>query len=246
MAFLITSLAGFSTLLGMIPILFPIQKKDRLINFCLSFSAGVMITVSVIDLIPESLSYLQNIYSTFPSILISSIFIVIGILFSSFIDQRLDSKTNRENKLYKLGIISMLAIIMHNIPEGIATFISYQENASLGITLAIAIALHNIPEGISIAIPLYYSTKKKTKAFLYTLISALSEPLGALLSFWFLSSLITPHMMGILLAMIAGIMIHISCYELLPNAFSYQNKKTSIRAFLLGFFIMFSCVLLLH
>lgn len=246
MAFLVTSLAGLSTLLGMIPIIFPIQNRNKMITFALAFSAGVMLTVSIIDLIPESLHYLQVQNKAFPSILLSFICITIGILFSNFVDKEIDQEKKYTSKLYKLGIISMLAIMMHNIPEGIATFISYQENASLGITLAIAIALHNIPEGIAIAIPLYYATGKKRKAFFYTLISALSEPLGAILAFLFLSKFVTPTIMGLLLSIIAGIMIHISCYELLPNARTYKNPKTLLLAFLLGSFVMFSCVVLLH
>lgn len=246
MAFIVTTLAGLSTLIGMIPVLFKIKNKDKLITFALAFSAGVMLTVSILDLIPEGLTYLTSSYYTIPSILLSLIFIVIGILFSNFIDKEMDNEKKYDSRLYKLGIISMLAIMMHNIPEGIATFISYQENASLGLTLAISIALHNIPEGISIAIPIFYATNKKSKAFFYTFISALSEPLGAFLAFLFLSKLVTPTIMGLLLSMIAGIMIHISCYELLPNANCYHDKKTIFKALLLGSFIMFTCIHILH
>lgn len=246
MAFVITTLAGLSTLLGMVPILFKIKNKERLITFALAFSAGVMITVSLLDLIPESIHYLQVSNKMFPSILLSLIFITIGILFSGFIDKELEEEKTYENKLFKLGFISMLAIMMHNIPEGIATFISYEKNATLGITLAISIALHNIPEGISIAIPIYYATGKKKKAFLYTFISALSEPLGAVLAYLFLSNWVTPMIMGLLLSLIAGIMIHISCYELLPNAKSYRDSKTIIQAFLLGVIVMFTCIKILH
>lgn len=246
MAFVITTLAGLSTLIGMIPVLFPIKNKDKLITFALAFSAGVMLTVSLIDLIPESIHYLQVSNKIFPSILFCLIFITLGILFSSFIDKEMEDEKKYSSKLYKLGIISMLAIMMHNIPEGIATFISYQKNASLGLTLAISIALHNIPEGISIAIPIFYATKNKKKAFLYTFISALSEPLGAILAYLFLSKFVTPMIMGLLLSAIAGIMIHISCYELLPNAKNYRDQKTVIKAFLLGAFIMFLCIKVLH
>ena len=84
----------------------------------------------------------------------------------------------------------MIAIILHNVPEGIATFISSSKDISLGISLAIAITLHNIPEGISISIPIYYSTKSKFKALLYTFISGVSEPIGALIAYLFLSKYI--------------------------------------------------------
>ena len=246
MAFVITTLAGLSTLLGMIPIIFKIRNKEKLITFALAFSAGVMMTVSILDLIPESIHYLLVSNKAFPSIILAFIFITIGIICSSFIDKEMETEKKYNSKLYKLGLISMLAIIMHNIPEGIATFISYEKNATLGITLAISIALHNIPEGISIAIPIFYATGKKKKAFLYTFISALSEPLGALLAYVFLSKLVSPMLMGILLSIIAGIMIHISCYELLPNAKSARDSKTLIQAFLLGILVMFLCIKILH
>ena len=245
MAFIITTLAGLSTLIGMIPIYFNIKDTKKLITFALSFSAGVMLAVSIIDLIPEGIHYLQVSNSHFPSILLTLIFITIGILFSNFVDKNLENDQSH-SKLYKLGIISMLAIMMHNIPEGIATFISYEKNQSLGITLAISIALHNIPEGISIAIPIFYATKKKSLAFFYTLLSALSEPFGAILAYLFLSRYVTPTIMGLLLSLIAGIMIHISCYELLPNARNYRDKKTLSFAFLLGIIVMFTCIRLLH
>lgn len=246
MAFIITTLAGLSTLFGMIPILFTIRNKEKLITFALSFSAGVMITVSILDLIPESVHYLLVSNKLFPSVILSFIFITLGIICSNFIDKEMETGQKYSSKLYKLGLISMLAIMMHNIPEGIATFLSYEKNTSLGITLAISIALHNIPEGISIAIPIFYATGKKRKAFFYTFLSALSEPLGALLAYFFLSKFITPMLMGLLLSMIAGIMIHISCYELLPNAKSSRDSRTFIQAFLLGVFIMFTCIKILH
>lgn len=153
------------------------------------------------------------------------------------IDYYLPTEFNNNN-LYKLGIISMLAIILHNIPEGIATFLTTNKDISLGLSLAIAITLHNIPEGISIAVPIYYSTKKKSKAILYTFISALSEPFGALLAFIFLKNIITDNIMGYLLSFIAGIMIHISLCELLPNSFKYKKKKHTIFFFILGILFM--------
>ena len=128
----------------------------------------------------------------------------------------------------------MLAIIIHNIPEGIATFMATNTNTKLGINLSIAIALHNIPEGISIAIPIYYSTKSKFKALLYTFISGLSELFGVIITYLFLRPFVNIYTMGILFSIIAGIMIHISLFELLPTSFSYKNKKYTFIFYLLG------------
>lgn len=134
----------------------------------------------------------------------------------------------------------MLAIILHNIPEGIVTFLSSQSNVKLGISLTIAIALHNIPEGISIATPIYYSTNSRFKAFLYTLISGISEPIGALIAYVFLSKYIGSNIniMGLILPVIAGIMTHISLFELLPTSFKYKEHKNTILFFIIGSIFM--------
>lgn len=153
------------------------------------------------------------------------------------IDKSIPDVNNSDN-LYKVGIISMLAIILHNIPEGIVTFISTTKCTTLGISLTTAIALHNIPEGISIGVPIYYSTKSKKKAFLYTLISALSEPFGALLTYIFLFPYINDFVLGLLFSLIAGIMLQISFCELIPESKEYNLKKIYIFSLFSGILFM--------
>ena len=156
---------------------------------------------------------------------------------SSLIDKTLPTST-KDIPLYKVGIISMLAIILHNLPEGIATFISTTKDTALVISLAIAIALHNIPEGISISVPIYYATKSRGRALLYTFISSLSEPFGAILTYLFLLPLINDIILGLLFALIAGIMIQISFTELLPTSTNYQETKTTKTFFIIGIIFM--------
>lgn len=235
-AFILTILAGSATMLGIIPILFNFKDKDKVIISSLGFASGVMIATSFFDLIPESYNYLISTYNAIPSILFIVIFFVIGILLSSYINKNINTINNN---LYKVGITSMLAIIIHNLPEGIITFLTASVNKSLGFSLFIAITLHNIPEGISIAVPIYYSTKSKIKAFLYVLIAALSEPLGAIIAYLFLKNLIDNFLLGILLSLIAGIMSNISLYELLPESFSYNRKKLSIISTIIGLIFMY-------
>lgn len=234
-AFILSTLAGLSTLLGTIFIFFPTKRKETILISSLSFAAGVMLTVSFSDLIPTSISSLKQVFYSIPSILIGMISFVIGIILSMTIDQKMPEQ---QNHLKRVGLIAMLAIILHNIPEGIATYLTSSNNMKLGITLTIAIALHNIPEGISISIPIYYATKNKGRAFLYTLISGLSEPFGGIIAALFLSQWITPAMMGILYAIIAGIMTHIALYELLPTSWKYQQTKKTITFFILGIIVM--------
>ena len=238
-AFLLSFLAGISTLVGSVPIFWKIKNKERLINGALAFAAGVMICVSITDLIPESLSILTTIFKPVPAILLLFIFFSVGVIFSMLIDTFFPSNIKVENqKLYHIGLVSMLAIICHNIPEGIATFLSTNQNESLGLSLSLAIALHNIPEGISISIPVFFATGSRKKAFSYTLISGLSEPLGAIVAFLFLKDIMSPFIMSILFGFIAGIMIHIAIYELLKEALCYRNKLFIFLFLVIGFLFM--------
>lgn len=237
-SFFITSFAGFSTMLGVIPIFWSIKKEDKIISSSLLFASGVMITISFLSLIPEAYSLFLENEVVFPSLLFTAIFVVVGIIFSSKISSVIEEKLSY-NYLYRLGIITVIALIFHNIPEGITTFLSSNHDLSLGLSLSFGIALHNIPEGLSVAIPIYYATKSRKKAIFYTFISGFSEALGALFAYLFLSPFITSFVLGIILAMAAGIMIHISFYELMPTAFKYPLSWRSFFFFIIGAMIMF-------
>ena len=233
-SFLLPVIAGFSTLIGTILIFFKFKNKNNIILGSLGFTSGVMLTISLIDLIPEAIKSLNDYFFVFPTYIITLIFFVLGVVLSIMINKYLPKY---DNKLYKVGVVSMIAIILHNIPEGIVTFMATSTNINLGIAMTLAIAFHNIPEGISISVPIYYSNKKKGRAFLYTFISALSEPLGAVLAFIFLKNYINNFILGVLFAIIAGIMTHISIYELIPTSFSYKNKKLTLIYTFIGIFI---------
>lgn len=235
-SFLITTIAGLSTLLGIIPIFIKYKNTNNIINISLSFASGVMLSVSIFSLLPESIELLSKKYNYLGIILLTIIFTLIGILIASTLD-KIFKKI--DNKLYKLGIINCLALIIHNIPEGILTFSTTTTNISLGITLALSIMFHNIPEGISISIPIYYSTKSKLKAFIYTFISGISELLGAIITYIFLFKFINITFISITLTLTFGIMSYISIFELLPNAISYNNRKVTLIAFILGFIFMY-------
>ena len=234
LAFVFTFLAGFSTMIGIIPIFIRLKSEDKIIAGALSFAAGVMICVSVTDLIPEAISLIKSTYRDFFVIVLVFVFMIIGMFVTLFLDKKVNVSMDN-NSLYRVGIISMLVIILHNIPEGIATFISTGIDTSLGLSLTLAISIHNIPEGISIAVPIYYATKSKIKAFIYTFISALSEPLGAILAYLFLTRFITDSILGILFSFIAGVMLYISFMELLPTSRSYKYSLITKIFFIIGF-----------
>lgn len=247
-AFILSFLAGISTVIGALVILFDKKKNNKTVVISLSFAAGVMMCVSLTDLLPNSFGMISSSNALFPKIILSLIFMTFGIIISMLIDKYLpDNSENTDNKgLYKIGIISMVAIVLHNIPEGIATFITSTNNLKLGLTITIAIALHNIPEGISIAVPIYHATNNKLKAFLYALLSGMSEVIGSILAYLFLAPLINDHVMKALYAIIAGIMIHISVYELIPGAYKESTLKSVLKYFLIGFGVMILSHLLMN
>ncbi len=141
-------------------------------------------------------------------------------------------------KLLRLGILSSIVIAVHNFPEGLATFVSAMDNPALGISIAFAIALHNIPEGIAVAIPIYYATKKRGKAVLNATFSGLAEPIGGVLGYLMLSTLLSDSLMGIILSAVAGIMVYISLDELLPTAESYGAHHVAIAGVIAGMAFM--------
>lgn len=128
-------------------------------------------------------------------------------------------------QLHRMGILTGLAIGIHNFPEGLATFVATLSSPSLGAALAVAIALHNIPEGLCVAMPVYYATGSRVKGFLWAFLSGVSEPLGALLGWLVLQKLFGPLVYGITFGLIAGMMVYISLKELLPTAYRFDSTK---------------------
>lgn len=147
-------------------------------------------------------------------------------------------------KLMRLGLFTAIAIAIHNFPEGIATFVAALKDPSLGITIAVAIAIHNIPEGIAVSVPVFYATGDRRKAFRWSLLSGLSEPLGALVGYLVLSTVLNDVVFGILFAAVAGIMVFISLDELLPTAREYGEPHLSIYGLVGGMGVMAVSLLL--
>lgn len=250
-AFILCTIAGLSTVLGAFIVFFSKSDNKKIITFALGFSSSVMITVSFTDLFPSALNSLLKYYSRAYSTIYSLLFIVSGFFIALLIDKlipenNLSYNNKKDTNLYKLGLFSSLAIMVHNFPEGMATFISSYENPSLGLYITLAIMLHNIPEGISIAVPIYAATKSKLKAFKYTFISGMAEPLGAVLTFLFLRPFINELMLGIVFAVVCGIMLYIAFNELIPNAINTGLKNLYIFSVLFGVIIMSLSHIFIH
>ena len=238
-ALLVSTIAGLSTMLGAFVIFFKCKEQNinKFITASLAFSFAIMIGISITDLIPESTYILLSNYGIGKGILASLLAFIIGIILVKYLHKLMD-KTEATNDLYKLGILNMLALILHNFPEGIATFMSSYKDIELGLKLGLAIALHNIPEGISIAVPIYYATKSKKNALFKTFLSGIAEPIGAILAFIFLSKYITDELISIILLLVGGIMITLAIEVILPKAKKYNLNKFLYLGLLIGIFLI--------
>lgn len=224
MSLLLSLIAGLSTVIGSLLIFIKIKRIGEFITFSLSFSIGIMTLISIFDLIPSSIPIIINKYYYLYGIPICILTFLLGYLSISKINKKID-KSNNKSSLYRIGIVSMISLMLHNFPEGMAVFMGAYTNISIGIKLCIAIMLHNIPEGIAIAVPLYYSGVGKRKTFLYTLFSGLTEPLGALLTYLLFKNYINYIFLSFVLLFVAGLMISLSINDMLKEALSYNKTK---------------------
>ncbi|MEN3003161.1 zinc transporter ZupT [Dehalobacterium formicoaceticum] len=252
-AFGLTLFAGLSTGIGSILAFYTKQTNKKFLTVALGFSAGVMLYVSMLEIFPEARASLEGIYGASLGYLITTIAFFAGIGLIALIDKFVPSEENphemhdindmekhQENDpaLLRMGLFSALAIAIHNFPEGLATFISAIEDPALGVSIAIAIAIHNIPEGIAVSVPVFFATGSRKKAFKYSFLSGLSEPLGAIVGYLLLQIFFHEAMFGLTFAGVAGIMVYISLDELLPTAEKYGEHHLAIYGLVAGMAVM--------
>lgn len=219
--FLLTLLAASTTILGGIfSVLFK-KENTSILSLSLSFSAGVMIYLSFMEILPKGFNHLT---SGGHSELIGLIFFFLGIATIVLIDKLTASFSHKKspqadtNNIEKIGLLSMILITIHNFPEGMAVYSVAAESLQLSWPLIIAIGIHNIPEGIVIAAPIYFATGNKKKAILYTTLSSLAEPLGGVVGYNLFKSIFQDLTLGLVFCFVAGIMIFLSIDQILPEA----------------------------
>jgi ZIP family zinc transporter len=265
-AFGVTLVAGLATGVGSAIAFFARRTDYRFLAVAMGFSAGVMLYVSFMEIMPKAEESLAEQYPDGAGWLTVGAFFL-GILFIGAIDALIPSPENphevrarpelrdvREGGDYeppqyahlrRLGLFTAMAIAIHNFPEGLATFLAALESPSLGIAVGVAIALHNIPEGISVSVPIYYASGSKSKAFAYSFFSGLAEPVGALVGYLVLRTVFNDSLMGFTFAAVAGIMVYISLDELLPAARAYGKTHDALYGLMSGMAIMALSLLLL-
>lgn len=248
----LTLLAGLSTGIGSGIACFAQRANTNFLSATLGFSAGVMIYVSFVELLATAVRYTGAYYQQplggwlAVGGFFAGIFLILMIDYTVPVHenphmahlpqemaQRIDTSALR-----RTGVLTALAIAIHNFPEGIATFMAAIDNPALGVTIAIAIALHNIPEGISVAVPIYYATGSRRRAFWYSLLSGLAEPIGAISAYLVLRPMLNEGVMGLVLAAVAGIMVFISLDQLIPNAKKYDTGHQAVYGLIAGMGVM--------
>jgi ZIP family zinc transporter len=266
-AFGLTLFAGLSTGIGSAIAFFARRTNTKFLSLALGFSAGVMIYVSFVEILVKARDALTIELGEFSAAWVTALSFFGGIAFIAVIDRFVPSYENphemhsieemdegKENlpkneahnfdKLKRTGVFAAIAIAIHNFPEGLATFTAALTDPALGTAIAVAIAIHNIPEGIAVSIPLFYATGDRKKAFFYSFLSGLSEPVGALIGYLILMPFFTPTLFGVLFAGVGGIMVFISLDELLPAAEEFGEHHLAIYGLVAGMVVMALSLLL--
>ncbi|MBE6052350.1 MAG: zinc transporter ZupT [Clostridium sartagoforme] len=259
-AFLITLFAGLATGIGSLIAFLAKSTNKKFLSVSLGFSAGVMIYVSMVEIFVKAKDALVLARGDKLGNWLTVISFFGGMLLIALIDKfvpsgenphevrLLPSEEDEEERnrrgLLRTGVFTALAIAIHNFPEGLATFVSALTDMKIAIPIAIAIAIHNIPEGISVSVPIYFATGDKKKAFMYSFLSGMAEPVGAIVGYLLLRNFFNDLSFGIIFAMVAGIMVFISLDELLPAAKEYGEHHLSIYGLILGMVVMAVSLLL--
>lgn len=257
----LTLLAGLSTGIGSGLAFFAKQTNKKFLSLSLGFSAGVMLYVSFVEIFFKGQTALIKALGSPMGNWVNTASFFGGIFTIALIDKLVPSFENpheirtvedmndpsvksQYKKLYKTGLMTALAIGIHNFPEGLATFVSTLEDPISGLSIAVAIAIHNIPEGIAVSVPVYFATGSRKKAFFYSLSSGIAEPLGALIGYLLLMPIMSPTVMGCVFGFISGVMVFICLDELLPAAKEFGEHHLAIYGLIFGMLVMALSLLL--
>jgi ZIP family zinc transporter len=237
---LLSTLAGLSTLIGGALGLISSRPGPRFMAFTLGFSAGVMIHVSFVELLQAgvaSLGFAPAHLAFFAGM--AAMFLVDAAIPHDYFDAHDHAGTNdHAGALMKTGLFVALGIGIHNFPEGMASFVGALQAPSLGISIAVAIGIHNIPEGLAVAAPVLAATGNRRKAFLWTFLSGIAEPIGAGVAALILLPFLSEAVLGYVLASVAGVMVFISLDELIPVSRSFGKEHLSILGVFVGMAVM--------
>lgn len=251
----LTLVAGMSTGIGSLMAFFTSHTDKKFLSCALGLSAGVMIYVSFMDLLPMAIEEISSGYAGKTGMLYVLCGFFGGIGLIAAIDMLVPEDENPHevstveemksgSNLRRTGLMLAGAIAIHNFPEGMATFVAAMNGLDVALPIMVAIAIHNIPEGIAVSVPIYHATGNRRKALMWSLMSGLAEPLGAISGLAFLLPFWTPTVGAIVMAAVAGIMVYISFDELLPGSERYGHHHLAMCGVIGGMVLMAFSLLL--
>ncbi len=250
MALIMALAAGLSMLLGTAVTFFAKRENEKLLSAALGFAAGIMICVAFVDMIPHGEEHFKRAGTPLPPGLFSVLFVMAGIGASMLMEHLVPDhhhghdalspgkEEDRSRKLLNAGLFSAAAMGLHNLPEGMAIYVSGMESSAVGLSIMAAVIFHNIPAGAVISMPVYYATGSKKKAALYTLAAALCQPLGALCAYFVMNGSTSDMILGGVFAAVAGIMLYLSFEELLPLSREHGYEKQAFLSTIFGILLM--------
>ena len=229
-ALLLSALAGLATTVGSLLALAVRRPGPRFLSLTLGFSAGVMIFVSFVELLPAGIRSLGLPLGAgvFLAAMLVMLVIDVAVPHEYIAEHHVASTKGEPAGLLRTGLFVALGIGIHNFPEGMATFVGTLQHVGLGVSIAVAVGLHNIPEGLAVSMPIYAATGSRRRAFFWSFLSGLAEPVGALIAALVIGPALSPALLGWMLAAVAGVMVFISIDELVPVACSYGHEHMSI------------------
>lgn len=257
-SFMLTLFVGLTMGLGSLFSLLLKDKNEKFLSFSLSFSAGIMIYISFMEILPEGMHLIEETANGRRGKIIALAAFFGGMIFTALLEKmvhsmgsdhhhdldsdKVDHSHNHDHidkdHMEKLGIMTAVSVGIHNLPEGLAVFTTGLKDITIAIPLAIAVILHNIPLSIAISVPIYYATNSRKKAFIYASLVGLCQPLGAIIGYALFSSFFSDMLFGILFCIISGIMVFVSLDELLPASQQYEDHHFSIYGTILGMMLM--------
>ena len=246
LALAVTTAAGLATGLGGLLVFTTKAPNARMLAFGLAFAGGAMVYVSLSEILNKSIDAFTLEFGAGRGFSYGTFAFLAGVLLIVTIDRLIPNPHERletddpffreHNREYikRVGLLTAMAITVHNFPEGLATFFATLENPGVGMPLAFAIAIHNIPEGIAIAVPVYFATSNRAYAFAACLVSGLAEPVGAILGYLLLRPFLSDAVFGAVFGIIAGVMVFLALDELLPAAKRYAKGHETVYGLVTG------------
>lgn len=267
LAFAVTLFAGLATGIGSTIAFLSKTTNKAFFAISMGFSAGVMIYLSFAEILPKATKYIAYEVDPVQAGAIAAASLIGGMVLMAILDAVVPSGANphentrvelmsepsgtaqdigiHQKQLMQMGVFVALAIAIHNFPEGLATFLLVLDDPEVGIALAIAVAMHNIPEGIAVSVPVYFATKSKTKAFRLSFLSGLAEPAGAVIGYLILAPFLSDLVLGVIFAMVAGVMVFLAIDTLLPTARNSSRGHLTVYGFIAGMAVMATSLVLL-